>query len=383
MSAKRTALYLGLRRSELEWRAEIEAAAAAELEVSVASDASLGHTGLGPERTRSFDRAAPPGDQVARATEGLTPEVVVCWGDKYVGLTAAVAERFGARGIGAAAAAVVTDKAAQRRVLEPHGLNPAWRSGRDLGELRAAVAALGTSAPLVFKAAHCSGGRGLAVIGPDSDLDAVFKLTAENYSGTGDFVVETYVDGSEHSVSGLVADGEVVVLGVTDKRLDGPLSPSWATSTPSALDDAALTAVGEAAVTAVRAAGFEVGGFHVDLRWTPSGPVVLEIGGRLGGDLINSHLIPLAHAGAVRPYEAFIELMATGALPEEPATPPWAAAMVLLPQGDRPVEAIALDHPLLRIAAEWPGTDSVAAVLAAEDPAALTAAVDDLRRSRR
>jgi hypothetical protein len=383
MNTDRTALYLGLRRSELEWRAELDAAAAAGLEVHVASDAGLDHTGLEPGRTRSFDRSEPTAVQIGQAVDALAPEVVVCWGDKYVGLTAAVAEHCGARGIGAAAAAVVVDKAAQRRALEPYGLNPPWRSGTDLAGLREAVAALGTAAPLVFKAAHCSGGRGLAVVGPGTDLDAVFKLTAENYSGTSDFVIEAYVDGSEHSVSGLVADGDVVVLGVTDKRVDAPLAPSWATSTPSALDGGALARVRDAAVTAVRAVGLGVGGFHVDLRWGPSGPVVLEVGGRLGGDLINSHLIPLAHGGSVHPYEALIRLLATGALPQEAAEPARAAAMVLLPHRDRPaadIAAAALEHPLVQIAEDWPGTDSIVAVLTADDPGALAAAVDDLRR---
>ena len=379
----RTVLYLGLRRSPLEWRAELDAAAALGLGVHVASDTDVSHTGLPDHRRGSFDRGVPLLEQAAQVWPGPAPAAVACWGDKHVGLTALVAERFGARGIGAAAAATVTDKAGQRRVMEPYGLNPAWRAGRTADDLRNAVAELGTEdRPLVFKPAHCSGGRGMALIDGDTDPDQVFALTAANYSGTTDFLVEEYVDGSEHSVSGVVSDGTVRILGVTDKRVDGPLSPSWATSVPSALADTEVKGLSQAVAQAVLAVGLRIGGFHVDLRLTSEGPVVLEVGGRLGGDLINSHLIPYAHRGAVRPYEAFLALLTSGDLPSQVSEPERGAAMVLLPLAGRRAEEVAeaaLAHPRVVLAEGWPGTETVVAVVVTEDPADLSAAIAELR----
>lgn len=379
-----TVLYLGLRRSPLEWQAELDAATALGLRVHVSSDSDVSHTGLPAEQRGSFDRTTPLADQAARAAPDEAPAAVACWGDRHVGLTARLAEDFGVRGIGTAAAAVSTDKVAQRRAMEPYGLNPAWRPGRTPDALRAAVEALGASGkPLVFKPAHCSGGRGIALITADSDLDDVFELTAENYTGTTDFLVEEYADGSEHSVSGLVADGTVRILGVTDKYLEGPLSASWATTVPSARTDAQVAQLKRAAEQAVLAVGLRTGGFHVDLRFTAEGPVVLEIGGRLGGDLINSHLIPLGHQGAVRPYQALLTLLTTGELSGEPAEPTQGAAMVLLPKAGRPVTELvgtALAHPRVALAADWPGTDTLVAVVVTEDPAELPAAVADVRR---
>ncbi|GHC92858.1 hypothetical protein GCM10007079_41570 [Nocardiopsis terrae] len=381
----RAVLYLGLRRSPLEWRAELDAAAALGLCVHVASDADVSHTGLPDHRRGSFDRGAPLPDQAAQVWPGPAPAAVACWGDKYVGLTALLAERFGVRGIGTAAAATATDKADQRRVMEPYGLNPAWRAGRTADDLRTAVAELGAGGrPLVFKPAHCSGGRGMALITGDTDLDEVFALTAANYSGTTDFLVEEYVDGSEHSVSGVVSDGTVRILGVTDKRVDGPLSPSWATSVPSALADARVKDLSQAAAQAALAVGLRTGGFHIDLRLTSEGPVVLEVGGRLGGDLINSHLIPYAHRGAVRPYEALLALLADGDLPDEVSEPERGAAMVLLPLAGRRAQecaGAALARPRVVLAEEWPGTETVVAVVVTEDPADLPAAVAELRGS--
>ncbi|MEF9905566.1 ATP-grasp domain-containing protein [Streptomyces sp. P9-A2] len=384
-------LYLGLRRSPLEWRAEIDAAAACGLSAHVASDADVSHTGLPEQRRGSFDRGSALADQATeaaqtvRAGSGAEPAVVACWGDKYVGLTALLAERFGVRGIGTTAAGVATDKVAQRRAMEPFGLNPPWRAGRTVEELRAAVVELGAAGrPLVFKSAHCSGGRGMAVIGPDSDPDEVFALTSANYSGTTDFLVEEYVEGSEHSVSGVVHDGAVRVLGVTDKYVDGPLSASWATAVPSARTETQVKELQQAAEQAVLAVGLLTGGFHADLRLAPEGPVVLEVGGRLGGDLINSHLIPYAHRDAVRPYETLLALLAHGRLPDETPEPERGAAMVLLPRAGRSAEELAASvrtHPKVVVAEDWPGTDSVVTVVVTENPAELPIAVADVRES--
>jgi hypothetical protein len=374
-------LYLGLRRHPLEWRAELDAAAARGLLVHVASDADLSHIGLPEHRRGSFDRGSPLADQAAQASPGSAPAAVACWGDKYIGLTALLAERFGVRGIGTAAAAVTTDKSAQRRAMEPYGLNPPWRAGRTADELRDIVSELGAAGrPLVFKSARCSGGRGMALITPDTDMDEVFALTAANYSGTSDFLVE----GSEHSVSGVASDGTVRILGVTDKSVDGPLSPSWATTVPSALSNTQVKDLKQAAEQAVLAVAIGTGGFHVDLRLTPAGPVVLEVGGRLGGDLINSHLIPYAHDGAVRPYELLLALLTDGELPGETPEPVRGAAMVLLPRAGRPaaeMAEVARAHPRVVLAEDWPGTDTVVAVVVTEDPADLPTAVADARES--
>ncbi|MEV6963179.1 ATP-grasp domain-containing protein [Streptomyces sp. NPDC051207] len=300
-----------------------------------------------------------------------------------MGLTALLAERFEARGIGTTAAAVATDKVTQRRAMAPYVLNPAWRSGSSLEELREAVAELGAAGrTLVFKPAHCSGGRGMALIGADTDLAEVFELTSTNYSGTTDFLVEEYVEGSEHSVSGVVSDGVVRIFGVTDKSVDGPLTPSWATAVPSAHTDAQVKELRQAAEQAVLAVGLRSGGFHVDLRLAPGGPVVLEVGGRLGGDLINSHLIPYAHQDAVRPYESLLALLADGELPGEVPEPERGAAMVLLPKAGRDTRQLAdavRAHPQVVLAEDWPGTDTVVAVVVTGDPAELPGLVSEVR----
>lgn len=110
------------------------------------------------------------------------------------------------------------------------------------------------------------------------------------------------------------------------------------------------------------------------------------MGGRLGGDLINSHLIPYAQQGAVRPFEALLALLTDGELPGETPEPGRGAAMVLSPKDGRPAAeaaVAALAHPRVVLAEDWPGTDTVVAIVVTEDPADLPAAVADVRESAR
>ncbi|MDR5664898.1 hypothetical protein KPA97_29400, partial [Burkholderia cenocepacia] len=51
---------------------------------------------------------------------------------------------------------------------------------------------------------------------------------------------------------------------------------------------------------------------HADVMVTRDGPKILEIGGRLGGEFINSHLIPYSVAG-FSPYRTVLDL-ARGAI---------------------------------------------------------------------
>jgi len=368
-----TVLYIGLRRPELEWAAELDAARQLGLRPHVASDVDVSHTGLPADQMSRFAKTDTAEEVVAAA--GGAPAAVLCWGDKHVGLTSAIAERFGLRGVGAEAAAAATDKIAQRRALDAHGLNPAWRSGETLNELRTAVAELGL--PLVFKLAHCSGGRGTTVITEDTDLEAVFAQTKLNYVPSTAFLVEEYLDGSEHSVSGVVSDGVATVLGVTDKLLHDNTFVTWGTITPSAGPEDALR---QAAATAAEAIGYRDGGFHADLRLTADGPKVLEVGGRLGGDTINSHLIPLASEGKVVPYQAILSVLTAGEAPE-PAAFTRAAAMFVIPTGDRPVADVvehALKHPLAVAAVDWAPEKAVAVVVTAANTEEIHA-LDGLR----
>ncbi len=95
--------------------------------------------------------------------------------------------------------------------------------------------------------------------------------------------MEAYLDGDEYSVETL--DDRVV--GVTGKHL-GP--PPYFVETghdfPAPLADGEREAIGASAVAALRALGLAWGPAHVELRYSATGPQVIEVNPRLAGGMI-------------------------------------------------------------------------------------------------
>jgi hypothetical protein len=96
MADDRTVVYVGLRRSLLEWSAELDAATRSGAAVQVCSDVDITHTGLPEGSITTFARSGSPADLAGEIVEdlrraGRTPLAVACWGDRYVPITAHLA----------------------------------------------------------------------------------------------------------------------------------------------------------------------------------------------------------------------------------------------------------------------------------------------------
>src|SRR5699024_4799470 len=79
---------------------------------------------------------------------------------------------------------------------------------------------------------------------------------------------------------------------ITDKITTGaPYFVEMGHLQPSELGDKRIS---EIAKKAVYAMGIDRGPVHVEIMLTPSGPKLIEIGARLGGDYITSHLVSLS-----------------------------------------------------------------------------------------
>src|SRR5205814_6353046 len=100
-------------------------------------------------------------------------------------------------------------------------------------------------------------------------------------------LVEEYLDGPEITVDAVVWRGEVRPAFISHKELDQP--PTFEeTGHIVVADDPLLRDERlQAAVQAAHAAlGFEHGVTHTEVRLTSRGPRIVEVNGRLGGDLI-------------------------------------------------------------------------------------------------
>jgi biotin carboxylase len=146
----------------------------------------------------------------------------------------------------------------------------------------------------IVKPADNSGSRGVDLLKEDSDLDVAYEYTV-HYSRGGEIVVEEFMEGPEVSVETLAIDGNVHVIQITDKLTTGaPYFVEMGHSQPSQLSEDVKERIREVAIAANKAIGIQNGPSHTEIKVTKDGPKIVELGARLGGDCITTHLVPLS-----------------------------------------------------------------------------------------
>lgn len=209
---------------------------------------------------------------------------------------AAVAGEMGLVGISGDTAIKATNKAVMRQALESHNVPiPKYYKVTTREEyLRAAGALAG---PFMVKPADNSGSRGIIKVESTSDTEAVlqaYDYSRQNSRG-GDVVVEEYMSGPEVSVETLTVDGQCHVIQITDKLTTGaPHFVEMGHTQPTAHDAQTAEKIRQVAIAANRAVGITNGPSHTEIIVTAEGPKIVELGARLGGDCITTHLVPLS-----------------------------------------------------------------------------------------
>lgn len=146
----------------------------------------------------------------------------------------------------------------------------------------------------IVKPADSSGSRGVVLVSRDMDLQDIYQYS-RSFSGSGSVLIEEYMEGTEVSVETITVDGKTEIVAITDKLTTGmPYFVEMGHSIPSTLSTASCDAIAVAARSAVNAVGIKLGPAHTEIILTKNGPKIVEIGARLGGDNITTHLVPLA-----------------------------------------------------------------------------------------
>ena len=118
---------------------------------------------------------------------------------------------------------------------------------------------------------------------------------SKQYSRSGDVVVEEYMVGPEVSVETLTVNGKCHVIQITDKLTTGaPHFVEMGHSQPTRLSEEISERISQVAIDANKAIGIENGPSHTEIIVTEDGPKIVELGARLGGDNITTHLVPLS-----------------------------------------------------------------------------------------
>ena len=222
---------------------------------------------------------------------------------------AAVAKECGLVGVSEETAIKATDKSVMREALRTAGVPvPKFFRVASINEFRTAVESI--DGPFMVKPADSSGSRGILKVDDRGILDSAYEYTKQ-FSHNGIVVVEECMVGPEVSVETLAIDGEVHVIQITDKRTTGsPHFVEMGHTQPTRLDCA--EEIKRVAIAANKAVGIKNGPSHTEIIVTKDGPKIVEIGARLGGDCITTHLVPLSTG--VNMVEACIKI----ALGEKP-----------------------------------------------------------------
>ena len=148
--------------------------------------------------------------------------------------------------------------------------------------------------PCILKPLDNSGSRGVMLVKEEKDLDQSFEYSKGSSRGAG-VIIEEYMQGSEVSVEVMAWDGEIHILAITDKLTTGaPHFVEMGHSQQSRLSEEIKNQIKEVATKAVKSVGIENGPAHVEIMVTEKGPKMIELGARMGGDCITTHLVPLS-----------------------------------------------------------------------------------------
>ncbi|MFI7605556.1 ATP-grasp domain-containing protein [Micromonospora sp. NPDC049366] len=266
---------------------------------------------------------------------GLATARLIMPGLEYaVRAAAQLADALGLPGAGVTAAEIFSDKHRMRLLAAEAGLaNPAFALVDD--PAAAAAFARRHGGRCVLKPTRRSGSLGVQILSDPEQVAGAWAESAAPESppdatGRGlptEVLVEQVLDGREHSVELLVADGEVIFGNVTDKRVQPGRRPVETGHTvPSLLPPEVQRRLLDAATRLGRAAGFRTGVLHSEWIVADGEPTLVECAARLPGDMITA-LISIAYECGL--VEAYLRTL-RGERPALPARPSGAAAVEFL-----------------------------------------------------
>ncbi|MER8028888.1 ATP-grasp domain-containing protein [Streptomyces bauhiniae] len=246
---------------------------------------------------------------------------VVTWEESLVTPVAELAARLGVPAMPVESARACRDKARQRDRFRAAGV-PSARFALVGSAAEAVGAAADIGYPVVLKPRGRAASVGVTVVRSEDELRRAFAAVRDSESPSIDdglVLVEEFLTGPEIAVDSWVLDGRVEPFSVAAKRTGyAPYFEEVAHVVGRVLDPGTEARVREVVIAANLALGTDRTITHTELMLTPDGPKVVEVNGRLGGDLI-PHLAELAAPGLS--IGRVLGSVATGRVPEPIAGP--------------------------------------------------------------
>ncbi len=201
-------------------------------------------------------------------------------------------ERLGLIGIDFDTAIKATNKAEMIQAFRDKNVPHPWFYVVKVGELDKYKNKL--TYPCICKPVDNAASRGVIQVNTKHDIEAAVKYSSSE-SKARDVIIEQLLVGSEISVEAFAIDGQIYVLAITDKITTGaPYYVEMGHSQPSKFNGHEKEQIEEATADAMKAVGIKNGPAHVEMMVTTNGPILIELGARLGGDFITTDLVPLS-----------------------------------------------------------------------------------------
>lgn len=244
------------------------------------------------------------------AKENDIDGIITIASDRPMRTVAKVAEELNLIGIDEKTAVNATNKSKMRDALKKYSVPiPMYFSVDDYEQYLEAIKKIrNKNYKCIIKPADNSGSRGIRLIEnyEEKELEKVYKYCKEN-SNSGSLVVEEFMQGPEVSVETISYKGVCHVIQVTDKITTGsPYFVEMGHNQPSSLDLKTIEKIKKVAIDANKAIGIKDGPSHTEIKVTKDGPKIVELGARLGGDNITTHLVP--YSTGVNMVEACINI---------------------------------------------------------------------------
>ena len=201
--------------------------------------------------------------------------------------------KLGIPGLDYEAAIKSTDKGEMIKAFDANNVSHPWYFIiSDLSELKKITNRI--TYPCISKPTDNSGSRGVMLIKTPEELEKAVEYSSSQ-GRNGSVIIEEYMRGMEVSVEIIVLNGVSYILQVTDKLTTGaPHFVEMGHSQPTRLPKKDVEEIKELAAKAVTAVGIQNGPAHVEIMLTENGPKMIELGARMGGDCITTHLVPLS-----------------------------------------------------------------------------------------
>jgi biotin carboxylase len=232
--------------------------------------------------------------QTVQALGATRPTGIITFNDSRMTLLAEIASDLGLDFHTSEVADRLSDKMLQRLAMRDAGLPvpPVWEIPVGLEPTGVALIAHEMQFPAILKPRRGAGSRNVHQV---QDADALVRLVAalgDRPSEQAGWILEGYLASTSRpvsrfadvvSVESFVRDGAICQFAITGRFPFAHPFRETGMVLPSDISPADEKAAKEMAAAAITALGVRNGCQHTELKFTPDGPRIIEVNGRLGG----------------------------------------------------------------------------------------------------